>query len=109
MTRSCSAGSLRFATTWPITRAICMALIRHPASGIRYPADDRCSRSSLHNVDGVDDADDGGVDGTIVHARRHARRAAADDEHGLTDTRIHGVDGDQMIPFGFAFRIHRAN
>src|SRR5712671_72149 len=57
----------------------------------------------------VDDADDHGVDGTVLHARRHARGAAADDEHGLADARIHGVDGDEIVSFSFAARIDWAD
>ena len=43
----------------------------------------------------VDDADDGGIDRAVLHARRHARGAAADDEHGFADAGVDGVDGDQ--------------
>ena len=38
----------------------------------------------------------------------HPRGAAADDEHGLADAGVHGVDGDEVIAFGFAVGIHRA-
>ena len=68
-------SSFLVTTTSPMTRARCMASLE---------------------FDGVDDADDGGVDGTIFHARSHARRAAADDEHGFADPGVHGVDGHEV-------------
>ena len=55
----------------------------------------------------VDDADDGGIDRAILEAGRHARGAAADDEHGFADARIDGVDGHEIAAFGLAARIHR--
>ena len=57
----------------------------------------------------VDDADDRGVDGTVLQARRHARRAAADDEHGFADAGVDRVDRDQVVAFGLAAGIHRTN
>ena len=38
----------------------------------------------------------------------HARGAAADDEHGLADAGVDGVDRDQVVAFGLAVRVHRA-
>ena len=61
-------------------------------------------QASVLDLDGVDDADDGGVDRAVLQARRHARRAAADDEHRLADAGIDGVDGDEVVAFGFAAR-----
>ena len=54
--------------------------------------------STLRDFDVIDDADDRGIDGTVLHARRHPRGAAADDEHGFADAGVHGVDGDQIVP-----------
>ena len=45
--------------------------------------------------------------GTIFQARRHARGAAADDEHGFADAGVDGVDRDQIVAFGLAAGIHR--
>src|SRR4051812_46283040 len=59
------------------------------------------------HVDGVDDANDSRVDRAVLHARRHPGRAPADDEHGLADTGIDGVDGNEVIAFSFSVRIHR--
>src|SRR5262245_26047999 len=56
-----------------------------------------CSRWTLFaEVDRVDDADDRGIDGTILHAGRHPRGTAADDEHRLADAGIDGVNGDEI-------------
>src|SRR4051794_18562016 len=58
-------SSLRVATTSPMTRASCTGL--------------------LHQIDGVDDADDRGVDRAVLQAGRHAGGAAAHNEDGLAD------------------------
>ena len=79
-------SSFRVATTVPITRASCM---------------------SGRDVDCVDDADDSGVDGAIFQARRHARRTATDDEHGLTNACVNRVDGHEVTTFGFALGVDR--
>ena len=71
-------------TTSPMTRASCM------------------SGSAVVHLDGVDDADDGGVDRAVLQARRHARRAAADDQHRLADAGVDGVDRDEVVAFGLA-------
>ena len=63
-----------------------------------------CASSRVPDFDGVDDADDGGIDRAILQARRHARRAAADDEHRLADARVDRVDGDEVVAFGLAAR-----
>ena len=55
----------------------------------------------------IDDADDGGVDGAVLQARRHAGRAAADDQHGFAEAGIDRVDGDEVAAFGLAVRIDR--
>jgi hypothetical protein len=52
------------------------------------------------DLDRVDNADDGGVDRAVFHARGHPRRAAAYDEDGFADAGIDGVDGDQIAAFG---------
>ena len=49
-----------------------------------------------------------GIHRPVLHARRHARRAAADDQHGLADAGIDGIDGDEVVAFGFALGIDRA-
>ena len=68
----------------------------------------RASCISRVTVHGVDDADDGGVHRAVLQAGRHPRRAAADDQHGLADAGVDGVDGDEVVAFGLAARIHRA-
>src|SRR5918993_9496 len=83
-----SCGSFRVATTSPITRA-------------------SCTSAPLH-FDLVDDADDGGIDGTVLQAGRHARGTAAHDEHGLADPGIDRVDRDEVIAFGVSVRVHAA-
>ena len=84
------SASFMVATTSPMTRASCID-----------------AASSLTSI-GVDDADDGGVDRTVLQAGRHARGAAADDEHGLADAGVDGVDGDEIVAFRLAGRIDRA-
>ena len=42
--------------------------------------------------------------GTVLEAGGHARGAAADDQHGLADAGVHGVDGDEIVAFGLAGR-----
>src|SRR4029077_19216342 len=61
------------------------------------------------DLDFVDDADDRGIDGTVFQARCHAGRAAAHDQHGFADAGVDRVDRDQIIAFGLAAGIHRAN
>src|SRR6185436_15639512 len=97
----CSASSLRVATTSPMTFASCMWWL--------WPVQkDRPTSVAGGDLDRIDDADDRGVDRTIFHARCHACRAAAHDEHRLTDASIHRINGDQIVAFGFAVRVHRA-
>src|SRR5262249_741017 len=60
----------------------------------------------LH-LDGVDDANDGRVDRTILQARSHARRAPAHDQDGLAETRIDRVDRNQIASLGLPVRIDR--
>src|SRR4029450_11684546 len=59
------------------------------------------------DVDGVDDADDGGVHRAVLHAGRHAGGAAADDEHRFAHTGVHGIDGHPGAALGLAVRVHR--
>src|SRR5262249_52308242 len=104
-------SSFRVATTSPITRANCMDRIGELVSWRVGDCDSPIhqvanSRIALH-VYGVDDADDRGVDRTVLHARRHAGGAAADDQHGLADAGVDRVDGDQVVAFGFAARVDR--
>ena len=47
---------------------------------------------------GVDDADNGGVDGAVLALERHAGRTTLHDEYDLIDAGSNGIDGDQM-PF----------
>src|SRR5687767_9670702 len=82
-----NAGSLRVATTSPITRASCMAVCL------------------FRDVDGIDDADYAGIDRRVFHARRHARRAAADDQYRFADAGVDGIDRDEIVAFGLAFGI----
>src|SRR5882672_3042453 len=84
-------SSLRVTTTLPMTFARCISF-----RALRFV-----------QFDVVDDADDGGVDWAVFHARRHARRAAADDEYGFADAGVHRVDGDEVGAFGLAAGIHR--
>src|SRR3954469_25289474 len=63
----------------------------------------------LVDVDAVDDADDGGVDGAVLEAGGHSRRAAADNQHGFADTGVDRVDGDEMIAVGLAARVDGTN
>ena len=44
--------------------------------------------SRVQDFDGVDDADDRGIDRTVLEAGGHARRAAADDENRLANAGI---------------------
>jgi len=50
-------------------------------------------------VDGVDDADDGGVDGAVFAFGGHAGGAAGDDEDGFAETGVNGIDGNQIAGF----------
>src|SRR5262245_34742752 len=84
-----SAGSFSVETTSPMTRASCMVCSRGP----------RGPRLLLLHVYAIDDADDRGIDGTVLQSRRHARGAAAHDEHGLADASIDGVHGDEIVAF----------
>src|SRR5262249_46747149 len=47
-------------------------------------------------------------DRTVLHARGHPRRAAADDQDGLANPRVHGVDRYEVAAFGLSPRVHRA-
>src|SRR5262249_1933587 len=91
-----NCSSFRGPATSAMTRAISML---RQASGKALPG----------KVDLVDDTHDGGIDRTILQARRHTRRAAADDEDGLADARIDGVDGDEEWTFDLSFRVDRSS
>jgi hypothetical protein len=45
-------------------------------------------------LDRIDNAYDGGVDGAVLAFGGHARGAAGDDEDGFAETGINGVNGD---------------
>jgi hypothetical protein len=45
-------------------------------------------------LDCVDNADNGGVDGAVLAFGGHASGAAGDDEDGFAETGINGVNGD---------------
>src|SRR5688500_3331 len=83
-------SSLRVTTTLPMTLASCTGSV------------------SCRDFDGVDDADDGGVDRAILQSRGQPSRAAADDQHGFADAGVDGVDGDEVTAFRLAVRVHRA-
>src|SRR5918997_236904 len=71
-------------TTVPTTSASCMARARN-------------GRKSLFlDGDGIDDADNGGVDRAVLHAGGHAGGAAGDDQDGFAETGVDGVDGHQV-------------
>src|SRR3989338_1879077 len=55
-------------------------------------------------VDGVDDADDGGVHGAVFALNRHAGGAALDDEHGFAEAGVHRVDRHKIIAVVLAVR-----
>src|SRR6476659_698814 len=80
---------------------ICPSITQLPHSPI--------TRSLVIDLYVVDDADDSGVDGTILQARRHPRGAAADDEHGFTDSGVDSIDRHQVVTFGFPPRIDRTD
>ena len=48
------------------------------------------------HLDGIDDADDGGIDRAVLALERHARRTTLHDEHHLIDAGSHCIDGDQV-------------
>src|SRR5262245_20323953 len=73
----CSASSLCVTTMSPMTLASCM-LLRPVHKGPALLVAGR-------DLDVIDDADNRGVHRTVLHARRHARRAAADNEYGLSN------------------------
>src|SRR5688572_11269455 len=79
-------SSFRVLTTSPMTLANCICF---HAGGLQAGLSWRRRLIAGGDVHGVDDADDGRIDRTILHARRHARRTAADDEHGFADSRVH--------------------
>src|SRR4051812_612887 len=83
-------SSFLVTTTLPMTRARCIAFLK-----LRFV-----------KLDVVDDADDGGVDGTVFHAGGHPRGAAGHDEHGFADAGVHRVDGDEVAALSLAPRIH---
>src|SRR3954447_22070149 len=81
-------GSLTDDTTSPTTRAT-------------------CTSGPLH-LDGVDDADDGGVDRAVFQSGGHTCGAPAHDQHGFADPGIHRVDGHEVIALRLAVRVHAA-
>src|SRR5438046_7789561 len=82
-------SSFRVTTMSPMTFASCISIARR-------------------HLYSIHDADNDGVDRTILHPRRHARGAAADDEHGLANASVDSVNRHEVIAFGFAVRIHGA-
>src|SRR6185436_5499037 len=78
-----SSAALMLETTSPITRASCTMVFREGAGSARRPrrgagARQRGCGDGL-DVDAIDDADDRGVHGTVLHAGRHAGGTAAHD------------------------------
>src|SRR4051794_38253980 len=63
--------------------------------------------ASVADLNGIDDADDRRVDRTVFQSRRHPGGAAADDEYGLADAGVDGIDRDQVAAVDLAARIHR--
>jgi hypothetical protein len=47
--------------------------------------------------------------GTVLQTRRHARRAAADDEHGFADAGVRPCPRDEIVAFDFAAGIDAAH
>src|SRR5450759_507445 len=60
------------------------------------------------DLDGVHDADDGGVDRAVLEARGHSRGTAADDEHGLAEAGVDRVDRHEIAAFRLPGGIDRA-
>jgi hypothetical protein len=56
-------------------------------------------------LDCVDDADDGGVDGAVFAFGCEAGGAAGDDEDRFAEAGVNGIDGDQIAGFVGAFRV----
>src|SRR5688500_6607213 len=79
--RPASSASFIVATTSPMTLASC---------------------TSVFHFDGVDDADDRGIDRTVLQARGHARGAAAHDQDGFAEAGVDRVDGDEVIAVDLA-------
>src|SRR2546426_3189489 len=79
-------SSLRVATTSPITRASCILVIWSSLF------------ADLHRID---NADDGGVNGTVLQSGGHSSRTPAHDEDRFADTGIDRIDRDE----GMALRL----
>src|SRR5262249_21329602 len=84
-------SSFRLTTTSPTTRASCIDL-----RGVSV------ARVDVYRVD---NADDGCIDRAVLQAGGHAGGAAADNQHGLADPRIHRVHGNEVVGVRFSVGI----
>src|SRR5436190_1454650 len=65
------------------------------------------SGPGILDLNRVDDADDRGVDGAVLHSRGHASGTAAHDEYGFAESRIDRIHRDQVITLGLPVGIDR--
>ena len=82
--------------------AAAAAALRAEGGEITFAPCDAVERAALRDLVDRVVTDNGRVDGTVLHPRRHPRRTAADDQDGLADTGVDGVDGHQIPAVDFA-------
>src|SRR5581483_6209646 len=61
----------------------------------------------LGELHGIDNADDGRIDRTVLEAGGHAGRAAAHNEDSLADAGVDRIDGHEVLAVGLAAGIDR--
>src|SRR5450759_2370338 len=85
-------------TTLPMTR---------PSSMLFFPRGGEFGLVQRVELHFIDDANDRGVHGPVLAFGGHARGAARDDQHGLAESGIDRVHGDQVAGFVGALRRNR--
>jgi hypothetical protein len=64
--------------------------------------------TSLIDFDRIDYADYRGIDGAVLAAEGHARRASLHYQHPLLNARAYGIDGDEVSFFIAAFHVYES-
>src|SRR6267378_3255260 len=103
----------RWPRRWAPRREGTAARPRAREAGVLAGRDDRPHHPGQEHLvlhlDGVDDADDGGIDRAVLEAGGHAGRGSADDEHLVAEAGVDGVHGDHVARLVLAAGVDRAH
>src|SRR6266513_3051445 len=89
--RFLSESFFTVATTVPITRASCISLLRR------------------HDIDGINYAHDGSVDGHVFHVLRQTSARSGDDQYAFVKAGAHSIDRDDIAARVRTIQVDRPN